>query len=179
MVGTLLFCFNLVGDAADLPVMAPVGESIVRTFHEALDRKQYELAEIIAQGVLVKHGDRNELGKAMLDEVEDVAKHNDGPRLTSKYVTSTKVYALFDSTELAEIIRESNNSAQVKQKLLNAEKVIANIKKKNGPRWDIYQAQAAVYDTNLSVVVSGPGFIHDEVRKSLRLSSVVAIRSDP
>lgn len=179
LIGTLLICFTLVGDAADLPVQAPVGDSVLRTFQEALDHKHFELAEIIVQGVLVKHGDDSEFGKAMLDELEAVKKHNEGPRFTSKYATSTKVYALVQATEMAEIFRGSRDQVQVEQRLLEAEKVIANIKKEIGPRWDIHQAQASVFDTNLSVVVSGPGFIHDEVKKSLRPSGVVAVRTEP
>lgn len=161
LVAILLCCSTWAVGAAELPEKAPIGDNVLRAFHGALDQKQYDLAEIIARGVLAKHGEENEFGQVMLSEIDAVEKHNEGPRLTSKYVVETKVYNVAD--ELG--VEDFNTKAK---------KLIQDATKEIGPRWQIHNCSAAPFTTNLSLVVSAPGFLHQEFAEYIRRPAVKA-----
>ncbi|MHC2068974.1 hypothetical protein ACYFX5_16005 [Bremerella sp. T1] len=161
LVAILLCCSTWAVGAAELPEKAPIGDNVLRAFHGALDQKQYDLAEIIARGVLAKHGEENEFGQVMLTEIDAVEKHNEGPRLTSKYLTETKVYNVAD--ELG--VEDFNTKAK---------KLIQDATKEIGPRWQIHNCSAAPFTTNLSLVVSAPGFLHQEFAEYIRRPAVKA-----
>jgi len=165
VVGTcLICCFSALAWGAETVERVPVGNAVLRCFHDALDDKQFELAEIIARGVLAQHGADNEFGKVMLSEIEAVQKDHEGPRLTSKYVVVTKVYNLSD------VLAPEDFGAKAKRLIDEGERKI-------GPRWHIHNCSAAPFVTNFSLVVSAPEFIHDEFATVIQKNGVKVSRN--
>ncbi|MEW4563789.1 hypothetical protein AB1K70_14745 [Bremerella sp. JC770] len=155
MVGILLSSLALAGNAADRPEKAPIGDEVLQGFHVALDGKQYELAEMIARGVLAKHGEVNDFAKAMVVEIEKIKEEKRPPGHAPRHARYQKVYNMEKPLAFDWEAKDDNFSAKADQFIFDATQSI-------GPRWKIYNCSAAPFSTNLSIVVSAPQEIHDD-----------------
>ncbi len=155
LVAILLCCSTWVAGAAELPEKAPIGDNVLRAFHGALDQKQYDLAEIIARGVLAKHGEENEFASVMVMEIEKIRTEKRKPGHAPRHSRYQKVYNMEKALAF-------DWGAKVDNFGTKADKFIQEATKSIGPRWEIYNCSAAPFSTNLSVVVSAPQEIHDE-----------------